>query len=376
MLYWTWRHWLSEPGRAGLTAFAFASVLALSAMFDGLFVGILEDLRAFPASLPSDLVAIEEGNTYFSLAPSNLPQLSRMNAEEVPGVMDVQPLKLAPFIFRYNGLTTPAMLVAFDLNGGPQQLRAGRAPTPARDIVLDSNLARRHAADLGDPVVILDHDLNVVGLSEGTSSAFTSYAFITYDRLIDLAIESELPFGTDEGGLVSALLINLEDGADIDESRQLLEAALPEADLFTPAELGDAEAVMGRRMLGPIFLLIQSITWLITLLTMAMLRYAEVQSHLRQFGIHKALGVKPTQLVYILTIGGALTAVLALPLAAVIAKGLSWMTSTWNPLYVPRVWDPQVLARTGALAILGSVAGSLIPLRRLVRLDPVLVFQR
>lgn len=376
MLYWTWRHWLSEPGRAGLTAFAFASVLALSALFDGLFVGILEDLRAFPASLPTDLVAIEDGNTYFSLAPSNLPQLARMSAEAVPGVMEVQPIKLAPFIFRYNGLTTPAMLVAFDLNGGPQHLRAGRAPSPARDIVLDSNLARRHNVGLGDPVVVLDHDLIVVGLSDGTSSAFTPYAFITYDRLIDLAIESELPFGTDEGGLVSALLINLEEGADNNETRRLLKAAMPEADLFTPAELGEAEAVLGRRMLGPIFLLIQSIAWLITFLTMAMLRYAEVQSHLRQFGIHKALGVKPTQLAYILAIGGVLTAAFALPLAAVIAKGLSWMTLSWNPLYLPRVWDSQVLARTGALALLGSVAGSLIPLREIVRLDPVLVFQR
>lgn len=376
MLHWTLRQWWSEPGRAVLVTAVFASVIALSLLFEGIRAGVLGDLHDFSAALPADLVALEKNSVRFVFANSNLAQLSRRRAETaIPG-LEAHPIALVPFILRRNGVQSPAMLIGFDTLGGPQRLAAGRAPTVAREIVIDENLAKLQGIRLGDRIEIFDAELEVVGLSGGTTSPFMPYAFVTYDRLLDVLLESDLSFGSDDTSLVSALLIKLPALVDLADARRRLEEALPEADLFAPSELGETDRAFGARLLGSVLSLVSAITWLIALLTMAMLRFSDVHTNLRQYGIQKALGAGPLELSLALIVGGAITALLALPPALLIAKLLAEITAAWNPLYNARVWEADVVARGFAVALIASIAGSLIPLRRLVRLDPVLVFQR
>ena len=376
MLYWSWRQWSSDPRHAVLTTAVYASVLALVLLFDGLRAGIHYDLRLFPASLPADLVAIESGNSYFALAPSKLPQLSRLRAEKVGGVASVSPIMLMPMILNENGRRTPTMLLAFDDLGGPLSLADGRMPTPAPEVVVDVNLARLHKIRIGDKITLLDSSLKVVGLSRGSTSPFTPYLFITYDRLIDMALEAELPFATGDVSLVSALLIKTSPKSDIRGVRAALERALPDADIYTPSELGDADAAFGDRLVGPVLYLISGIAWVIALLTMGMLRYAEVRSQLREFGIQKAIGARPLWLAGTLLYGGGLLFTFSLPPAIVLAKLLASTVSFWDPLYNARVLEPTVLARGIVVVLLASLVGSLIPLRALWRLDAAVVFQR
>ena len=182
MLHWTLRQWWSEPSRAVLVTAVFAGVVALNLLFEGIRAGVLGDLHDFSASLPADLVALEKDSVRFVFSDSSLAQLSRQRAEAaVPG-LEAHPIVLVPFIARRNGFQSPAMLIGFDTLGGPQLLAAGRAPTVARDIVIDENLARLQGIRLGDRIEIFDAELEVVGLSRGTTSPFMPHAFMTYDR--------------------------------------------------------------------------------------------------------------------------------------------------------------------------------------------------
>lgn len=376
MLHWTLRQWWMKPERALLVTLVFAAVIAVSLAFEGIRAGVLGDLHDFSASLPADLVALESNSVRFVFSTSKLAQLSRERAERaIPGLV-AHPIVLVPFIVRRNGFQSPAMLIGFDTRGGPRHVAEGRAPTAEREVVIDANLARLQGIRLGDRMKVFDADLEVVGLSHGTTSPFMPYAFMTYDRLIDVMLESDLSFGTDDTSLVSALLIELPASVDPVEARRRLEDALPEADLFTTAELGRTDRAFGARILGSILSLVTAITWLIALLTMAMLRFSDVHTHLRQYGIQKALGAGPWALSLSLAVGGALVALAALPIALVLAHLLAEITSAWNPLYNARVWQADVLLRGLAVALVASIGGSLIPLRRLVRLDPVIVFQR
>jgi ABC-type antimicrobial peptide transport system permease subunit len=376
VLHWTLRQWLSTPIRALLVTVVFAAVIGVSLGFEGIRAGVLGDLHDFSASLPADLVALEKDSVRFVFSTSKLAQLSRRRAEAaVPGLV-AHPIVLVPFILRRNGFQSPAMLIGFDTRGGPQRLAAGRAPSAEREVVIDDNLARLQGVRLGDHIEIFDAKLEVVGLSKGTTSPFMPYGFMTYDRLIDVMLESDLSFGTDDTSLVSALLIELPASVDLATARRRLEEAVPEADFFTTDELGRTDRAFGARLLGSVLSLVTAITWLIALLTMAMLRFADVHVHLRQYGIQKALGAGPWALSVSLAVGGALTAVAALPLALIVAQGVAELTAAWNPLYNARIWQTDVLMRGLAVALVASVGGSLIPLRRLVRLDPVIVFQR
>jgi putative ABC transport system permease protein len=376
VIYWAWRQWLAQPGRTSLSVLVSAAVVALCVLFEGVRFGMFADLHDFPAALPADWVAIEKGNAYFAMAPSKLPQLSRSEAEAVPGVASAAPLALLPFILDAGDVTTPAILLAFDTAGGPARLASGRVPAADGEIAVDRSLAHRHGLAVGDTVRILDEPLTITGISLGGRSPFMPYVHIPYDALLSLLFATDLPVGIDDLSLVSALLVRAAPGVDPGALRAPLQRAVPDADLFTPQQLGDADAAFGRRLVGPVLSLVIAIAWIIAALAMGLLRYADVQAHLREHGVLKALGAGPGRLAVALAAEGLLVALPALPLALAIAYALAALIADWNALYVARLWEPGVLARAGAAAVTATLAGSLIPLRRLARLDPAIVFQR
>jgi len=375
MIYWAWRQWLAQPGRTALSIGVSAAVIALCMLFEGERFGMFADLREFPASLPADWIAIEKGNAYFAMAPSKLPQLSRAEAEAVPGVAVAEPVALLPFIFQAQGMSTPAILFAYDA-ARPSRLSAGRAPDGDGEIAVDESLARRHGVGLGDTIEIFDETVTVRGITRGTRSPFMPYVYISYDALLSLLLATDLPVGLDDLSLVSALLIRATPDTDPRTLRLPLQQAVPDADLFTPAQLGAADAAFGRRLVGPVLSLMIVIAWIIAALTMGLLRYADVQAHWREHGVLKALGAGPGRMALALAAGGLLVALPALPLGLLIGHGLGLVIAQWNPLYVARVLEAEVVLRAVAAALGASVIGSLIPLRRLARLDPVIVFAR
>ncbi|MFA5937738.1 MAG: ABC transporter permease [Sinimarinibacterium sp.] len=381
MMLWAWRQWLQEPLRAALAAAVFAAALALCLLFEGLRSGILTDVAAYPSSLPADFVAVERGNGYFAVMPSQLPQLGRERLEAVDGVAAVDPLTMLPAILQTPGLRTPGLrspiqLQAYEGQGGPPRLTAGTEPLAEGSVVLDERLARRHGLEIGDDISIFDYRMRIVGLSAGSASPFTPYAFVSYDTLLSLLLESNLPIGLDDYSLLSFLLIRTKPGVDLEGARARLAAALPDADFYTPAELGAQDRAFGARLLGPVLWLLSAVAWAIAGLTMGLLRFADVQAGLRQFGIHKALGATPRQLAAALTAGSLIVAVVAMPPSLLLARGFAAVVAHWNPLYSALVWDSGVLARGLALGLASALGGGLLPLRRLVRLDPSLVFSR
>ncbi len=380
MLNWAFKQWISNPLRAFLVMVVFAGVLSLAMLFDGISIGIEKDMAEFPQSLSADLVAVNAGNSYFAMTPPTLPGPVLSQVRAVPGVADAQPIGLVPFILAHAGKRTPAMLVAYGKNGGPPELVAGREPGSAPEIVLDQNLARLNQLEVGDKIEILGNELTVVGISSGTTSPFTPYAFIAYDQFVQAAImmafSGDQPSAMAGMSLISAVLVNIEEGADPNVVRADLENAVPDADFLTPKELGAADADFAGRLLGSVLILLSIMAWLITFLTMSVLRHAEVQANLHQFGIQKALGVKPFGLGVSLIFGGVLIALSAFPFALLLAKGLAWLMSEWDPLYNPRVWETAVLVRTLVVSLIAVIVSILLPWRQLIRLEPVTVFKR
>lgn len=380
MLNWTFKQWISQPGRTFLVMVVFAGVLSLAMLFDGIRIGIEQDMAQFPQSLQADLVAVSAGNSYFAMGPSSLSRQVLTDIRAVPDVALAQPIGLVPFILSHAGERTPSMLVAYGQIGGPPELVGGREPGDAPEIVIDQNLAKLHGLVIGDQIEVLGAKLKIVGISSGSTSPFTPYAFVSYDQFV-LAATLMAMLSGDSGNarqmsVISVVLVQIAPGADPETVRSALENNVAGADFLTPYQLGAADAGFAGRMMGSVLILLSAMAWLITLLTMSMLRHAEVQASLHQFGIQKALGVKPAGLALALVAGGILIALSAFPLALVFAKGLAWLMSDWNPLYNPRVWDVSVMVQALVVSLIAVIGSVYLPWRRLVRLEPVIVFTR
>lgn len=368
-------HFRAEPLRLALSVAVFAGVTSLVFLFAGIHHGLLADLEELPGSLPATLVGLEAGVERFGLASSSLPQLSREQAESVPGVLEASPLTKAPVIVTWNRRRTPSILIARDAWDGWPRVERGRPPAEERDLLVDASLAARHGVAIGDEVDLLGEPFRVVGTSEGTVSPFSPYLFVNYDGLLFLLLEAGLSPGADDESLLSALLVSAAN-ADPAGLRAQLERAVPDADWRTPRELARADAALGQRLMGPVLDLLTALASVIGALAMAVLRYTDIQSRTREIGIARALGATSRWLGATLVLGGLATVALAvgpaIGLAALLARGIH----VWDPLWSPLVFAPLVLVRGVALATLAALVGSLLPLRRLNRLDPVLVFER
>ena len=242
------------------------------------------------ASLPAPLVVIEKGAKHVVGIRSNLPQSARAAVEALPGVRAAHPLVSVPVIFTYAGRRTPIQVMAYDSAGAPR-LASGRAIAGPRQLVLDERLARLDGIRVGNEVEVLDRKLTVVGLSADTDIFFSPFAFLTYDELIDLYLESDVPGAMGGAPLLSFLLVEPDPGADVAAIRRAIERQVDGVDVYRPAELAANDVDLGRQFFGAVLNLLIAIAWLASVLAIGLTMYAAVIDRRRDFGVIRALGV-------------------------------------------------------------------------------------
>jgi putative ABC transport system permease protein len=363
-----------SPSRTALRALAIGGAVSITLLFEGFRLGMDRQMAGPAASLPATLVAVEEGAKHFLAVRSDLPQSARSAIEAIAGVKSVHPLVSVPVIFAHEGRRTPIQLLAYDSGGAPR-LAAGAPIGGPRQVVMDRQLARLHGLHLGDRVEVLDRPLTVVGLSVGTDVSFSPLVFVTYDELIDLYLERNVPGAMGGAPLLSFLLVDLDPTAVLASVRRTIESEVPGVDLYTPAELAAQDVALGRQLFGPVLDLFVAIGWLVVVLTVGLTMYAAVIDRRRELGVMKALGVGPRGLAGTVILEALLVALAAFPVGLVLARGAAAAVQELSPLYRVEAWEPTVVVRGALAAVAAALVGSLVPVRRLAALEPDLVFR-
>ncbi|MDD9945220.1 MAG: ABC transporter permease [Myxococcales bacterium] len=369
MLYLAYRELLRQGGRGLLSLLAIASAIAIVLLFEGFHAGILDRLHRFPASLPAQLVVVQQGVENFTMARSALRQMTRDDVEAIDGVKIAHPLLVLPVIFDHGGRSIPIQLLVHDEVGGTRSVVVGRNVNGKHQMVLDRRIARHSGIDVGTQVDLFGYKLEVVGLSGDSESPFAPYGFISFETLIDLYFNADLPMSPDSVSLLGALLVQLEDGESPHVVRAAIERTVLDVDVFTPDELGRSDAAMGDLLLGPALGLLIGIAWVIALLAIAVGNYGSVQARLQQYAVLKALGASPAALA-IAVLATALTMTLvAIPLGLVLSRSVGEFVVAFSATWRPLPWQPEVVVRATIAALAATVLGVLPALRRLTRVE-------
>lgn len=375
MSHWLVRVLWRTPARTVLSALVAGSAISLILVFEGFREGVRYQLESFPSRLPADLVVLESGVRNFAAARSILPQAARGEVEALEGVKEAYPLASIPVIFDAGGRRSPIQLVVHDEAGGPATLIAGRPCQAPGEFVLDGRLAREHGLSLGDEVQIMDHRLRLVGFSDNTSSPFAPYGFITYDTLLDMYFESQMPVAPEQAILLSALLVQLRPGAATSQVKRAIAEKVDRAWAFTPLQIGREDAALGERLLGPALNLLIVIAWAIALLTMSLMMYSGVLSRLREYGVQRAIGLSDRRLAYGMLLEAFVLVLLGLPVALLLARGIASVVEAATPLYLVLPWKGGVVLRAFFASVGAAALGTLIPYRRVSGLEPDVVFR-
>lgn len=103
--------------------------------------------------------------------------------------------------------------------------------------------------------------------------------------------------------------------------------------------------------------------------------YADVHSRLNSFGVLKALGFSNAKLGYGVLFQVLLFLIAAAPVGILLALGVAEFVQWAAPVYLVRVLDPATLAHTVLTSAVFALAGALVPLRTVQRVDPMVAFR-
>jgi len=374
MLRLAWRQLQLDPLRSLLTAIALGSVIAVILILEGFEQGQYYQLERLVLNRKSDLVAAQAGVRNFIAVRSSIPQLSRGEVESVNGVINAHPITAIPVIYDEDNIRTPVYVLVYDTRGGPSSITHGNNIKDGRDIVIDQSLAEKYHINLGDPFIISDFEFNVSGFTRETAFMMP-FAFISYDGMIDLYLESEIAPDLSTFPLLSYMLIELDPSANREEVASRIESSVPSVDVFTPEEVAARDVQMGRTFFAPIMGLLVMVAYVIGLLVVALIMYADVRSRLRSFAVLKALGFSFGKLLIAVLLQAFLLLVIALPIAVLLGQSIAVFINKTAPLYLIQIFEPLVFVQTIAAGIGFALVGALIPLRMVRRSDPMIAFE-
>lgn len=357
------RQFLARRGRtiAGIVgiAVAFLLVLALKAIF----AGMEERLTAFIDATGADVIVAQEGVTTMHMTESALPEERAAEVASVRGVASVDGIvyKAAFVETDTDGKSGNVALVG----GGPvPNPVAGRRPGP-REVVLDHALADKLGVQAGDRVRVLGTLLRVSGEVNGTASITGSYAFVarrTMERMLGAPT------------VVSYLLVYAKPGIAAEELSTRINSEISGVTASTRKRFATSERRVVGDMTTDIVRGMILVGFVIGVAVAGLVAYSQTLTQLRDYGVLRALGLSARRaLALVIAQVGILVVVgflVALGLAALLAAVLPVLSTTL--ILSIRTGD---IAQTAIVAGAVALAAALLPVIRVVRVEPASVFR-
>jgi putative ABC transport system permease protein len=358
---------LNDRVRLAISLGGIAFAILLMLLLRGIMDGTVARSTRYIDNVGADVFVAREGVEYMSLATSALPSAILDDFAAVPGVRDRAGIVRFPLIISNAGADMPATAIGFvpGQMGGPWALASGRAVDRRGEAVVDGQLAADLGLVLGDEVTVLGQPFTVVGLSAETSAIAGKLFFVALDDLRAIT-------GTEDQ--FSFILLQVEPGVD-PESIVAIVNAIPGLNAMTRDTLSSND----RRLLRDLFVspidVMSTAGFLVGMAIVGLTMYTTTAERLRDFGVLKAIGA-PNGFLFrtvavqslVLCLGGYVLGFAAAEVAGPLIQ------RTVPDIGVTVTMDNALRALVAVVIM--SLAGGLVPIARILRVDPLMVFRR
>jgi putative ABC transport system permease protein len=334
--------------------------------------GILARVAAFADATDADLW-IASAATESSDATGSLPARRVGAAAGTPGVAWAAPVVQGlGSVVRPDGRRDLVKVVGVEAPryaGLPRTLAPGTAPDALRAsgrLFMNRNdRARFPGLAVGTRLEVNGRRGVVAGFFEGMDP-HSPYTYV-YANLDDARALVDVPVDR-----VTFVAVGLAPGAVAAEVKQRLLARLPDASVFTRAEWRAAEIgyFLGRNPVGLVFGLGTAIAALIGAAIVAVTLYTTVVDRTRDYGMLKAVGARRRDLLRLLLAQAWLYALVGTVVGTAGFLLLRHLTPS-----LPMLAGPLMFAGVALAAFASCTVASLAAIRRVLALDPAIVFK-
>jgi putative ABC transport system permease protein len=369
MFKWTFQGLLSAPQQLLASIAAVAGAFVLVLFFEGVFSGESEKIVALIDRTDADVWVMQKGVGNMHMASSFVADWKVDAVASVDGVKKVTPILYLNSVIEAGGRNWFSFVVGLeegDARAGPWKSAGGKIiPGPGEAIVPDI-FASDAGLKIGDQIRIAGRYFKVAGFSADTFSMANSITFVTMDDLADTVSTI---------GAVSYLLVDAEPGVD---AKQLAQRIIDEVEKVNalPREEFSARDFSISVQMGLEIVWIMTIIGgaLATLLT-GFIVYSHVSNRERELAVMKALGVRDSAIYLSIMTQALFIGLLAFALSVLILLFAMPLTEQFAPK-ISLGLTATALTRTGLLAVIVSLLASIIPVRRVLAVDPITAFQQ
>ena len=363
------RNLLAEKSRLLLSVLGVAFAVLLMLVMAGIFVGTTRQVTTYIDHSRNAVWVMQPGVSQMFKAVSWLPADGEEQLTALPEVASADPILGLPSDFVHNGSHTAYFVVGYDTAtgvGGPWSLAEGRTVDGPGEVVMDRILAAKNGIGVGDTVQIVDADFTVVGLSNQTAAATNYYTFISLPDARRLLRA---------GDRVSYFLAQPKPGYSDEQLALAIRNGIPGMDAMTSAAFADNSRDIIVTMIGRPLKTMIGIAALVGIALVGLTVWALTAEQLADFAVLRALGVRPDQLWRTVLAQAAIIAGLGYLLGASLAYAVGMLIGDRMGDVVIAI-TPAMLAAVAAGTAAMAALGTLLPGRRVAKIDPAMAFRR
>lgn len=354
--------------RAALAAGGVAAALLLVLLLQGIFDGATRQVTTYLRNSPADVIVSEKNVRTMHMSVSNLGADTPARVARVEGVAWAEPIRFTAgtFLVAADGNQQLSYVVGYDTStgrGGPRRITTGHAPRHG-EIVIERVAADRLGVHLGDTLSVFDDTFRVSGFFRGGTTIVNSIAFITTED-----------FAAHRGNSFAYVLVGARPGVSADELARRVAAALPDTTVQTRSGFIHQEAVLVKDMASDIMRIMNTVALLIALAVIGLTLFTLTLAKLREHAVVKALGGRTRRLAAVVLVQAAWSVAIAVGLATGLAVAIGVLVERLSPAVTVAV-EPGSVARVAVAALVIGAVGAVIPLRRVVAVDPASAFRR
>lgn len=361
------RSLLHDRFRFFLSVLGVALSLMLILVLQGLFDGVNRQVTAYLDNSPADLVVAEKGLRNFLGARSIVPEDSVNTARSAAGVKRAVPVIAQYVVIELGGRREFMLLIGFDedYGGGPWEMRDGTADLTDDQIVLDEVTANRHDLTPGSTMPVLGRDMEVAGVSGGTSSWMTGTMFTTFDTASELLSTGEAP---------SFVLLELDPDADPTKVAAAIEGE-GDVTVTTRAEMNANDIELYAAVFrGPLALMV-GIAFLVGVALVGLTIYTATIERAKEYAALKAIGIGNRSLYGVVLRQAAFSATAGFFAGIALTFATKALLDALAPQFLVAI-EPSMVAGAVAAVVAMSVLAALLPARAIAGIDPAAAFRK
>jgi putative ABC transport system permease protein len=359
------RNLLAEKGRLVMSVAGVAFAVLLILIIVSLYRG-WSGASALFNELPGDLWVAQAGTTDPFRASSFLPADRLDELRQIEGVQAVIPVYARRIGFENSGEDLDVFFMSLAAPPGlplAGDVRERFFPAPGH-VIIDEVLAQEAGLSTGDTLLVLDRPLAIERVTPGGNPIF-ELGFLNGadgEELLRL------------GDYVNFFLLSAASGADLERIAAEAVAVVPGSQTSRSAEFARAMSELVNQGFLPVVSVLVALGLVIGGAVIALTTYTATIEKARDFGVLKAVGASNAFVYRIVLVQSLIVGVIGSAIGLVASAFAATLIKRGVPEFVT---DLRFADAAGifAAALVVSILAAYVPVHRINRIDPAMVFR-